>query len=165
MIGTSEAVRGLRGLAAPDALVALEPAHGATAVKEFPWGAVTCIRTSHGRAHNSYLVEADGFRFLHDGDNEDTRLLDARALGPIDALFLCPWQGSGWEDFVGRIEPRYWFLIHLYEEEIAAHREDRFLAELSDCVPDIAPVIALAPGESFDLESVGRETRPPRGPQ
>jgi hypothetical protein len=165
VIGSAEATRALRGIVPPESLVTLEPALGASAVKEFPWGAVTCIRTRHGHAHNSYCIEADGFRFLHDGDNEDTRVLDTDALEPIDALFLCPWQGSGWEDFLQRLAPRYWFLIHLYEEEIAAQREDRFLTELSDCVPDIAPVIALAPGESFALERAAGATPLPRDAQ
>ncbi len=157
VIGPAGVTRALRGAVPAESLVTLEPARGASETAAFPWGRVTCIRTHHGEAHNSYLIEADGFRVFHDGDNEDARLLDAAVIAPLDALFLCPWQGSGWEDCVVRLAPRRWFLIHLYEEEIAAHRAGRFLAELTDRVPAVAPIIALAPGESCELAPAGEE--------
>ncbi len=162
VVGPAAVTRALRGAVPVESLVTLDPPRGASEMMAFPWGAVTCIRTHHGGAHNSYLIEADGFRFLHDGDNEDARLLDAAVLAPLDALFLCPWQGSGWEDCVARLAPRRWFLIHLYEEEIAAHRAGRLLTELSDRVPAVAPIIALAPGESCEMAPAG-EAVPERG--
>jgi hypothetical protein len=113
---------------------------------------VTAFRTYHGRGHNSYLVRAGGFAFFHDGDNEDTRPLDTAALAPVDALLLCPWQGSGWPEFVERLSPRRWFLIHMTQEEIAQHRAGRFLPDLCDRVPLPDRIVALAPGEASTME-------------
>ena len=158
VIGPAAVTRAVRGAVPEESLITIEPARGALATAAFPWGKVTCIGTRHGEVHNSYLIEADGWRLLHDGDNEDARLLDAAAIAPLDALFLCPWQGSAWEDCVARLAPRRWFLIHLEPEEIAAHRTGRFLPELTDHVPAAAPIIALAPGESYELAPAGERT-------
>ncbi|MDR1612437.1 MAG: MBL fold metallo-hydrolase [Planctomycetota bacterium] len=111
--------------------------------------AVTAFRTFHGRGHNSYLVDMDGFRILHDGDNERTQPYAIEALGRIDLLLLCPWQGSGAGQFVQRLNPGTWMLIHMTEEEIALHRQGKFLPPLIDPVPE--GVIALYGGESVSL--------------
>jgi L-ascorbate metabolism protein UlaG (beta-lactamase superfamily) len=110
---------------------------------------VTAFRTYHGRGHNSYLIEVGPYRILHDADNERTQPYDLAALGRIDCLFLCPWQGSGAGDFVARLNPRHWFLIHMTDEEIDAHRAGAFLPALVSPVPP--GVIALRGGESFEV--------------
>jgi L-ascorbate metabolism protein UlaG (beta-lactamase superfamily) len=158
VIGPADVVRRLRGAVRDESLIALEPlepasagaAHSATV--QLPGAAVTAFRTRHGRGHNSYLVRTGDFRFFHDGDNEDTRLLDAGALAPVDALFLCPWQGSGWAEFVEGLAPARWFLIHLTGEELQEHRGGRFLPGLCDRVPMPERIVALGPGEACTLE-------------
>jgi L-ascorbate metabolism protein UlaG (beta-lactamase superfamily) len=157
VVGSEDVIRQLRGLVPEGALVMLEPrgaAKGATAVPvETGIGAarIAAFRTDHSRGHNSYLVRAGGFSFFHDGDSEQTRPLDVAKLAPVDALFLCPWQGSGWAEFVERLQPRKWFLIHLSEEEIAEHRAGRFLTDLCDRVPLPDRTVALAPGETYSF--------------
>lgn len=110
---------------------------------------ITAYRTSHGKAHNSYLVEAPDFRWFHDGDNEDTARLPVEALGELDALFLCPWQGSGWVEFVEQLSPGRWLLMHLSDEEVQAHARGAFLPELCERVPIPDRIVALAPGEAL----------------
>ena len=83
--------------------------------------AVTAFRTFHGRGHNSYLIEAAGLRFFHDGDNGDTTRIPVSALGRLDALLIGPWQGSGWVEFVEKLSPPRYFLMHLSEEELEEH--------------------------------------------
>lgn len=110
---------------------------------------VTAFRSVHSRDHTSYLVELDGLRLFHDGDNEDTTVYDAAAFRGLDLLFLCPWRGSRWVEFIEAVRPKRWLLMHLDEEEIASHRAGRFLPELCDRVP-MEPV-ALSPGESIEV--------------
>lgn len=110
---------------------------------------VTAFRTSHGRGHNSYLIEMAGVRILHDGDNERTQTYDLTMLGRIDLLLLCPWQGSGAADFVAKTNPGKWLLIHLTDDEIAEHRRGGFLPRLISPAPE--GVIALEPGEGMEM--------------
>lgn len=107
---------------------------------------VRAYRTFHGTGHNSYLVEQAGLRWLHDGDNERTQPYDVARLGSLDFLFLCPWQGSAWSDFVRQLQPRCWVLQHLDEDELAQHRRGEFLPSLGEPVP--MPAEALATGET-----------------
>jgi glyoxylase-like metal-dependent hydrolase (beta-lactamase superfamily II) len=120
-----------------------------SAVAEFGKIRVTAFRTYHGRGHNSYLVEVGKYRILHDADNERTQPYDMNTLGRIDALFLCPWQGSGAGEFVARLNPGKWFLIHMTPEEIDQHRAGAFLPPLVAPVPP--GVVALRGGEVFEL--------------
>lgn len=111
--------------------------------------AVTAFRTFHSKGHNSYLIATPEYRVFHDGDNEDTRRLDVKALGEIDALFLCPWQGSGCSRFIEQLKPRHWFLIHMTDDELVEQEAGTFLPPLCE---KIQPnVIALRPGHSFTL--------------
>jgi len=110
---------------------------------------ITAFRTFHAMGHNSYLVETPAFRFFHDGDNEDTRRLDAAALGRLDALLIGPWQGSGWVEFVERLAPARWFLMHLSEEELDQHEAGAFLPDLCGHVPLPDRLVVLRPGQSF----------------
>jgi len=108
---------------------------------------VTAYRTCHSPDHNSYLVEVPGFRFFHDGDNEDTRVLDVQALGSLDALLIGPWQGSGWVEFIETLRPRATFVMHLDDQELAEHEAGRFFPEICDHVPE--GLIVLRPGQSW----------------
>lgn len=108
---------------------------------------ITAFRTFHGGNHNSYLVETPGFRFFHDGDNEDTRRLDAGAIGRLDALFIGPWQGSGWVEFIETLNPERYFLMHLTKEEIDEHDAGVFLPAICSRVP--RGLTVLRPGESL----------------
>lgn len=110
---------------------------------------IAAFRSVHSRDHTSYLVDLDGFRIFHDGDNEDTTGYDAASLRGVDLLFLCPWKGSRWVEFIEAIGPKRWLLIHLDEDEIELHREGRFLPELCERIPMEA--IALLPGESIEV--------------
>ncbi len=110
---------------------------------------VTAFRTYHGNGHNSYLIEMGGVRIFHDADNEHTRPFDMGALGRVDVLFLCPWAGSGAGDFVERLKPGKWFLIHMTDEEIDQHRAGAFLPGLVSPVPE--GVVALRGGESMEV--------------
>ncbi len=110
---------------------------------------VTSFRTYHMRGHNSYLIEMGGARILHDADNERTQPFDLAALGRVDALFLCPWAGSGAGAFVQSLKPARWFLIHMTDEEIEQHRAGGFLPGLVSPVPE--GVVALAGGESLEM--------------
>jgi len=157
VVGPADVVGALRGQVREASLVALEPSErsrgaAASAETELPAATVTAFRTRHGRGHNSYLVRMGDFRFFHDGDNEDTRSLNVEVLAAVDALFLCPWQGSGWPEFVERLSPQQWFLEHLTPEELEEHRAGRFLPDLCDRVPLADRVVALAPGETFTFD-------------
>ena len=110
---------------------------------------VTTFRTYHGRGHNSYLIEMDGVRIFHDADNERTQPYDFSALGSIDLLLLCPWADSGAGDFIDRLKPRKWLLIHMTDEEIDQHRSDSFLPGLVSPIPP--GVEALRNGESLEI--------------
>lgn len=110
---------------------------------------VTALRSYHGNGHNSYLIEMDGIRIFHDADNEKTQPYEADDFGKIDVLLMCPWAESGCGDFVARLKPEKWFLIHLTEEEILQHRAQSFLPALINPVPE--GVIALAGGEWVEM--------------
>jgi L-ascorbate metabolism protein UlaG (beta-lactamase superfamily) len=124
---------------------------------------IACYGTTHGHAHNSYLIDVGGFRLFHDGDNEDTRTLSAQELRPVDVLMLCPWQGSGWQTFVKDLSPTRWLLAHLTANEINAHREGRFLPQLCDEVPIPERAVALSPGQTLTVEKVARTHRADQG--
>lgn len=151
--GPGSALSALEGRVPPERLVPLDPprtmgrrpAEWVTA--ELPGVTVTAFRTFHGRQHNSYLVESGGFRWFHDGDNENTRRLPLERIAPLDALLIAPWQGSGWCECIERLAPRRWFLMHLAAEELDAHQAGRFLPDLCDRVPD--GLVCLRPGESW----------------
>jgi L-ascorbate metabolism protein UlaG (beta-lactamase superfamily) len=158
--GPADVIAALNDLLPKSQLAALEPPENrpghpaALTVLPLPGGSVTAFRTTHGRRHNSYLVQLGKFRFFHDGDNEDTRPLATSALAPLDALLSCPWRGSDWVAFVERIAPQHWILIHLDDDEITAHRAGRFLPDLPDFsarVPLPDRTVALRPGEALAL--------------
>lgn len=134
-------------------LVALEPEDRrqppAMFAKRFGEIGITAFRTYHGHGHNSYLIEMGGTRLFHDADNEKTQPFDLSALGRVDVLLLCPWAESGSGDFVSRLRPGKWLLIHLTDEEIAQHRADSFLPGLVSPVPE--GVVALAGGEWVEI--------------
>lgn len=159
VIGPKSAIAALRGQLPDPVLAEMEPAmrpgaRGIPSVKrKFPAAAVTAFRTFHGQEHNSYLVELPGFCFFHDGDNEDTRRLDAAALGKLDALLIGPWQGSGWVNCIERLAPQHYFLMHLTEEELAQHAQNRFLPDLCDHIPE--GLVVLRPSESYTFEPEG----------
>jgi len=159
VVGSADVARRLGGRVPDASMIVLDPPEtprggpAASARAELPGATVTAFRTRHDRSHNSYLVQTGAFRFFHDGDNEDTRPLDAGVLGPLDALFLCPWQGSGWPEFVERVAPRRWFLIHLSDEELAEHAAGKFLPGLCDRAVLPERAAALGPGESFAFDS------------
>ena len=132
----------------------LEPAaatagrHAATRSVKLPAAQVTAFRTFHSRDHNSYLVETAAFRFFHDGDNEDTRRIDTSLLEKLDAFFIGPWQGSGWVEFIDRIRPEHWFMMHLTREELDQHAKGQFLPDLCDHVPE--GLVTLSPGQRWE---------------
>ncbi len=105
------------------------------------------FRTFHGQEHLSWLVDMGGCRFLHDGDNEDSRGWTRDLAGRLDALFIAPWQGSGWDRTIVRLGASRWFLIHVTAEEIRAHEAGRYLPELTDSVPP--GCVCLRPGRSW----------------
>ncbi len=152
--GPADAIALVADRVPEDKLARLEPAERKrppeSVAAEFGPVRVTAFRTYHGRGHNSYLIEVGSYRIFHDADNERTQPYDLNALGRIDALFLCPWQGSGAGDFVARLNPGRWFLIHMTDEEIDQHRAGAFLPALIAPVPD--GVVALRGGEVFELE-------------
>ncbi len=137
----------------PERLVAIEPEERrqppAKVRTEIGDIAITAFRTYHGNGHNSYLVEMGGSRIFHDADNEHTKPLEIHELGAIDVLLLCPWAGSGAGEFVERLKPGAWLLIHMTDEEIDQHRAGSFLPALISPVPE--GVIALRGGESLEL--------------
>jgi len=148
------AARRLRGKIAADAIVELEPCKGESQSASLVTAGgssvrVTAYRTEHAQDHNSYLIEFPGLRCFHDGDNENTRMLDAGAVAGVDIMFLAPWQGSGWPEFVERASPRHWFLIHLTEEELDEHQRGTYLPALCRKVPIPERIVALRPGGSF----------------
>ncbi len=154
VVGPAAVINELRRKVAAEQLVKLEPLSarkGAAASQkaELPAATITAFRTFHAMGHNSYLVETPAFRFFHDGDNEDTRRIDAGALGRLDALLIGPWQGSGWVDFIEKLSPARWFLMHLSEEELDQHEAGKFLPDLCDHVPLPDRLVVLRPGQAF----------------
>jgi len=155
VVGPRSVIQAVQDSLEPEALAEMEPplakAKGlaASVTVKLPTATVTAFRTFHSQDHNSYLVETPGFRLFHDGDNEDTRRIDAAALGRLDALFIGPWLGSGWVDFIEKLAPTRWFLMHLTGEELDQHEAGLFLPDLCDRVPD--GLVVLRPGQSFTL--------------
>lgn len=156
VIGPQNVVRKLSALVPAASLIELEPAafgqseKGAGMSTRTADMAITAFRTCHGEGHNSYLVELPGLRFFHDGDNERTQCLDRSLLKNLDALMMCPWQGSDWVEFIDTLKPRYWFVMHLTEDELDAHERGEFFPDFCDHVP--AGLVALRPGGSMVLE-------------
>jgi len=138
----------------PSAAPGREPAR--TAEIELPFAAVKAFRTFHGSGHISYLIESAGLRFFHDGDNENTARIPISALGRIDALMIGPWQGSGWVEFIEKLSPSRYFLMHLSEEELDEHAAGRFLPGICERVPK--GLVVLRPGQSFSFSAEARRT-------
>jgi L-ascorbate metabolism protein UlaG (beta-lactamase superfamily) len=139
-----------------DDLIELEPVlmktgSAASASVDLPMARITAFRTFHSPDHNSYLVEMPGFRFFHDGDNEDTSRIDVAELGRIDALFIATWQGAHWVEFIEAVKPGRWFLMHLTDEELDQQKAGTFLPDLCDHVPAPEKLVTLRPGESFTM--------------
>jgi L-ascorbate metabolism protein UlaG (beta-lactamase superfamily) len=156
--GPATVTAALRGRVPPERLIELEPpaAPGGggplqPAALQARGIGVTAYRTVHSRDHNSYRVELPGLRFFHDGDNEDTRRLDASALGGLDALFIGPWRGSGYIELVERLAPRRWFLMHLTRDELEEQERGTFLTATCGCDRVPPGLVALRPGERFEL--------------
>lgn len=153
VIGPGSVIAALRGNLPDSALAEMSPGGRASAAgipllkHEFPAATIMALRTFHGQEHNSYLIEMPGFRCLHDGDNERTQRLDPAVLGKLDALMIGPWQGSGWAACIERLAPRRYFLMHLTEEELDQHAQNRFLPDICDHVP--AGLVVLRPGETY----------------
>ena len=149
VVGPEPVQRKLGRRLPPDALTVLEPATtGARAAARFGEVEVTAFRTLHGQGHNSYLVTFPGFRLFHDGDNEHSECLDRAALQGLDALMICPWQGSGWVEFIEALNPGCWLLMHVTPEELAAHERGQFFPDLCDHVPLPDRLLALWPGQT-----------------
>jgi L-ascorbate metabolism protein UlaG (beta-lactamase superfamily) len=158
VVGPRAAVQALAGKVPAAALREMEPAvapsgEPARTVKlELPFAAIQAFRTFHATGHNSYLIEFAGVRFFHDGDNEDTTRISISALGRIDALLIGPWQGSGWVEFIEKLAPARYFMMHLCEQEFDEHAAGRFLPGICDRVPK--GLVVLRPGQSFSLEEL-----------
>jgi len=139
VVGPRAAIEPLRDGMHNLSLVEMEPrknnGRAGSVTAAFPGVRITAFRTMHSRHHNSYLVELHGFRFFHDGDNEDTRCLRAEALRPLDALLIGPWKGSGWVEFIEAVAPTRAFLMHLTDEELAEHAAGKFLPQVCTRVP------------------------------
>lgn len=155
VIGPTAVISRLRGKVAHAKLIELEPPTAddgkPAAMKSVTLSAakVTAFRTFHSRGHNSYLVETKTLRFFHDGDNEDTRRLDTASLGKLDVLFIGPWQGSGWVEFIDKLHPKQWFMMHLTREELDQHEKGEFLPGLCDHVPE--GLVTLRPGQRYEI--------------
>ena len=114
-----------------------------------PGADVTAFRTFHGGVHNSYLIETSGVRIFHDGDNEDTRPIDASVLAALDVLMIAPWRGSGWPEFIEGLAARHVLLMHLTEQELDEHDRGAYLPSLCDRPPEGA--VGLRPGQSLRI--------------
>ncbi|MDR3077469.1 MAG: MBL fold metallo-hydrolase [Planctomycetota bacterium] len=151
--GPAAAIRLLAGKLPPERLLTLEPPEGrrppAEAAAAVGKISLKALRTYHASGHNSYLLEMDGVRILHDADNEHASRHNLAALGRIDLLLLCPWAGSGAGEFVAALRPGLWALIHLTDEEIDQHRAGDFLPGLIQPVPP--GVAAPRGGESLEI--------------
>jgi len=157
VVGPAAVINELRHQVPAEALVKLEPpsarkGFAASERVELKAATITAFRTFHALGHNSYLVETPGFRAFHDGDNEDTRRLDAAAIGRLDALLIGPWLGSGWVEFIEKLAPARWFLMHLSEEELDQHDAGTFLPDLCDHVPLPDRLVTLRPGQAFTFD-------------
>ncbi|MDR3211287.1 MAG: MBL fold metallo-hydrolase [Planctomycetota bacterium] len=153
LAGPEAAVRFFRQDIPAERLLSLEPREGKkppdAVEKKLGELSLTAFRTYHASGHNSYLLEMPGVRVYHDADNELTQPLDIARLGQLDALFLCPWAGSGAGELLSRLKPGKWFLIHMNDSEISDHRAGYFLPGLISPVP--SGVVALSPGEKMEI--------------
>lgn len=157
VVGPASVARALRKQEIPDEqLVEMQPARlpsrsgRADSVTATVRGAdLTTFRTWHSADHNSYLVEIDGFRFFHDGDNEETQVLEPAALAPVDALLLGPWQGAHWVELIEALSPKATFLMHLTDEELDQHEAGTFLPDICDHIPP--GIVVLRPGQSREI--------------
>lgn len=153
VFGPKTAIQALRESLPNHSLVEMDPPHvsgrraAASVTVSFPGVSVTAFRTFHSLNHNSYLVDLHGFRFFHDGDNEDTRRIPREQFGRLDALLVGPWQGSGWPEFVDAVRAQYRFLMHLTDEEMDQHAAGRFLPDICDHPPK--DLIVLRRGEKY----------------
>ena len=156
VIGPASVAKQLRGNIRSQSLVEMEPdrapENGAPLCQtaKLPMAVVTALRTFHSSDHNSYLVELPGFRFFHDGDNENTRRIDAAGLGRLDALFIGTWLGSGWVEFIETLAGAPWFIMHMSDEELDQLDAGSFFTEICDRVPPA--LITLRPGQSHVFE-------------
>ena len=168
VVGPGSVIRALRGKVRESRLLALDPPAAAPRGPAPSMSAVlggtkvTAFRTFHGRNHNSYLVETGRFRFFHDGDNEKTWRVDAGSIGPLDALFIGPWLCSGWVEFVEKLNPARYFLMHMTDEELDQHEAGVFLPEICSRVPPGLTV--LRPGESHRAARQDAELHVPAPP-
>ena len=154
--GPQEVVARLAGLLPADRLAALEPPERkrpyASVTRAFGPVTVTAWRSRHADGgHNSYLVQIGDWRLLHDGDNESTQWHDPAALRPLDALFLCPWQGSRADALVEAASPAHWFLIHLTDDEMDEHASGRFIPEMFPDNPRPPSATGVRPGGKIVL--------------
>jgi L-ascorbate metabolism protein UlaG (beta-lactamase superfamily) len=153
--GPRAVIDSLAGKVPAAALREMEPAaapagESARTVKlKLPFAAVTAFRTFHGRGHNSYLIESAGLRVFHDGDNGNTARIPISGLDRLDALLIGPWQGSGWVEFIEKLSPSRYFLMHLTEQELDEHAAGRFLPGICERVPK--GLVVLRPGQSFSF--------------
>lgn len=151
--GPAAAIELLEKYLPEERLVILEPAERkkppAMTAMNIAGISIVTFRTYHDRGHNSYLIDMGGVRVFHDADNERTQHMDLAALGRVDVLFLCPWAGSGAGEFIAKLAPGKWFLIHMTEEEIDQHRVGGFLPGLISPVP--SGVLALRAGEFVEI--------------
>ncbi len=158
VVGPPDVVERLRGKAPNEQLCELAPAPPRPgrpydrAAARFGAIRVTAFGTHHGRLHNSYLVETPSLRFFHDGDNEDTRRLPVEELRGLDALFLAPWQGGGWVEFVEAVAARRYFMMHMTEEELDEIEAGTYFPEICDHTPLPDTMVVLRPGQRFELE-------------
>lgn len=153
VVGPAEAIDLLRKYLPESQLVTLEPPERqrppATAAATVNNISITSYRTYHGRGHNSYLIQMGETRIFHDADNERTQHYRVPDLGVIDLLLLCPWAGGGAGEFVDKLKPGKWLLIHMTDEEIDQHRRGGFLPGLLSPTPE--GVIALRGGEWLEI--------------
>ncbi len=166
VVGPRSVIQALKRKLPEGLIVEMEPPTGGNnqQISSMIWQSadiqVTAFRTSHGNAHNSYLVETPEVRFFDDGDNENTRILPVKKLVGLDALFIAPWKGSGWVEFIEKISPPRYIMIHLDREEIDQHERGKFLPEICDHVPP--GLLVLRSGDSIRF-SAGMVSRKGRG--
>ena len=147
--GPDSVVRALSSKIAQGRLLTLEPDYqGASCSSKVAGIAIQAFRTVHTRDHNSYLLDMGGFRFFHDGDNEDISVLNSESIRPLDVLFIGTWQGSGWPGFIQNVRPAHWVVVHLSDDEVEAHLKGGFLPGICDSIPE--GLLTLRPGETWE---------------
>lgn len=154
VIGPSPVIQKLRTLVPGLRLIQAEPSESQSlplpSAESPPAGTLTVYRTPHGRIHLSFLLVLPEGRLYFDADNHNTRVLPTENLKPLDALFLYPWKQSGWRDFLGTVNPSFWFLVHLSKKETEEYREGNVPACLDGS--SAQNPIVLCPGESQIIE-------------